>query len=62
PHYLEHEVKALQTVQALSFTPKIFEIGPNYIIMEYLKGPNLKVFLRKKKEYPNPSHNKSSLF
>ena len=44
----QNEAKALQALQESSFVPKIFETGSNYIIMEYLKGPDLSTYLRDK--------------
>jgi predicted Ser/Thr protein kinase len=47
---LEHarlEKEVLSKGQKLSFIPKVFETGPNYILMEYLAGPDLNTFLKK---------------
>jgi predicted Ser/Thr protein kinase len=47
---LEHaslEREVLLKGQKLSFIPKVFETGPNYILMEYLAGPDLNTFLKK---------------
>lgn len=47
---LEHarlEKEVLTKGQKLSFIPKVFETGPNYILMEYLAGPDLNTFLKK---------------
>lgn len=44
----KREAVVLKALQGLSYVPKIFETGPNYIIMEYLKGPNLGDFLEKR--------------
>ncbi|MES1053155.1 hypothetical protein FOA24_29445 [Bacillus thuringiensis] len=41
------EKNVLLSSQSLPFIPKIFETGPNYILMEYLSGPNLNTFLKK---------------
>jgi predicted Ser/Thr protein kinase len=42
----DSEAKALRALQERAIAPKVFETGPNYIVMEYLKGPNLKTYLR----------------
>lgn len=47
---IEHatlEKNVLLSSQHLSFIPKVFETGPNYILMEYLSGPDLNTFLKK---------------
>ncbi|MGE6553157.1 hypothetical protein ACQKFK_30810 [Bacillus mycoides] len=47
---IEHatrEKDVLLSSQHLSFIPKVFETGPNYILMEYLSGPDLNTFLKK---------------
>jgi RIO-like serine/threonine protein kinase len=44
------ELDAMKALQGLSYVPKVLETGPNYIIMEYLKGPNLRDYLEKKGE------------
>ncbi|WP_103652694.1 hypothetical protein [Bacillus thuringiensis] len=41
------EKNVLLSSQHLSFIPKVFETGPNYILMEYLSGPDLNTFLKK---------------
>ncbi|MGE6593764.1 hypothetical protein ACQKFU_30465 [Bacillus mycoides] len=47
---IEHanrEKNVLLSSQHLSFIPKVFETGSNYILMEYLSGPDLNTFLKK---------------
>ncbi|MGD6836580.1 hypothetical protein ACQCVL_08395 [Bacillus thuringiensis] len=47
---IEHankEKNVLLSSQDLPFIPKVFETGPNYIVMEYLSGPDLNTFLKK---------------
>ncbi|QPW51745.1 hypothetical protein G9298_29375 (plasmid) [Bacillus thuringiensis] len=47
---IEHanrEKNVLLSSQHLSFIPKVFETGPNYVLMEYLSGPDLNTFLKK---------------
>lgn len=45
--HAEREARALKALQNQEIAPKVIETGPNYIVMEYLKGPNLKSYLRK---------------
>lgn len=35
-----------------SFMPILYEAGPQYIIIEYIEGPNLKEYLKKKGKLP----------
>jgi tRNA A-37 threonylcarbamoyl transferase component Bud32 len=39
------ESEALKALQGADIVPKLYEVGPNYIVMEYLKGPTVKEFL-----------------
>lgn len=43
------EMKAYHLVKRYSFIPKIFESGSNYIVMEFIEGPSLFEYLKKKK-------------
>ncbi|MFJ7684885.1 hypothetical protein [Peribacillus butanolivorans] len=45
--HANQEKKVLLSSQDLSFIPKVFETGPNYILMEYLIGPDLNTLLKK---------------
>ncbi|MDY7965610.1 hypothetical protein [Bacillus thuringiensis] len=45
--HANHEKNVLLASQHLSFIPKVFETGPNFILMEYLSGPDLNTFLKK---------------
>ncbi|WML41762.1 hypothetical protein RCG19_08975 [Neobacillus sp. OS1-2] len=47
PENAMQEQEVLLSTQALSFIPKVYETGPNYIVMEYLLGPDLNTFLKK---------------
>lgn len=38
--------------QDLSFIPKVYEIGENYVVMEYLSGPDLNTYLKKQITLP----------
>ncbi|PLS02411.1 hypothetical protein [Neobacillus cucumis] len=44
--HANQEKKVLLTYKNLSFIPKVFETGPNYVVMEYLLGPDLNTFLK----------------
>lgn len=41
------EQQVLLNNQHLPFIPKVYETGPNYVVMEYLAGPNLNAYLKK---------------
>jgi predicted Ser/Thr protein kinase len=45
--HASQEKEVLTKGQNLSFIPKVFDTGPNYILMEYLAGPDLNAFLKK---------------
>jgi predicted Ser/Thr protein kinase len=45
-HFVK-EREVLQACQHLPFIPKVYETGPNYILMEYLNGPDLNAFLKR---------------
>jgi predicted Ser/Thr protein kinase len=45
--HASQEKEVLTKGQNLSFIPKVYETGPNYILMEYLAGPDLNTFLKK---------------
>ncbi|MGE6610719.1 hypothetical protein ACQKFG_09380 [Peribacillus sp. NPDC076916] len=45
--HADQEKMVLLSSQDLPFIPKVFETGPNYILMEYLLGPDLNTFLKK---------------
>jgi predicted Ser/Thr protein kinase len=45
--HAEQEKKVLLSSQNLPFIPKVYEAGPNYVVMEYLLGPDLNTFLKK---------------
>lgn len=50
----ELELKALQVGQSSLVIPRLYEDGPNYIIMEYVKGISLPQYLKKEKQLPKP--------
>lgn len=39
------ESEALKILQGTDIVPKLYEVGPNYIVMEYLEGTTVKEFL-----------------
>ncbi len=49
-NHAEQEKEVLLSSQDLSFIPKVFETGSNYIVMEYLLGPDLNTYLKKQSE------------
>jgi predicted Ser/Thr protein kinase len=48
------EREALNAGKESSFIPKVFEVGPNYIVMEYIKGQPLKDYLQSLHSIPEP--------
>lgn len=49
PNAAIKEGKALDAAKDTNIVPKVYEVGPNFVIMEYLKGPNLKDYLKQTK-------------
>jgi RIO-like serine/threonine protein kinase len=52
PEHCEMERTILLANQDLSFIPKVYEIGENYVVMEYLSGPDLNTYLKKQITLP----------
>ncbi|WHZ02462.1 hypothetical protein QNH48_26565 [Neobacillus sp. YX16] len=52
PEHCALETKVLLSNQKLSFIPKVYEKGENYVVMEYLVGPDLNTFLKKQSTLP----------
>jgi predicted Ser/Thr protein kinase len=52
PEHCELEKRVLVSNQGLSFIPKVHEKGVNYVVMEYLVGPDLNTFLKKQSTLP----------
>ena len=52
PEHCEMEKTILLANQDLSFIPKVYETGDNYVVMEYLVGPDLNTFLKKQTTLP----------
>ncbi|MDF2856793.1 MAG: hypothetical protein K0Q87_2644 [Neobacillus sp.] len=50
--HAEQEKEVLLSNQDLSFIPKVYETGENYIVMEYLVGPDLNTYLKKQSKMP----------
>ncbi|MCL6573376.1 MAG: hypothetical protein K6T88_17105 [Bacillus sp. (in: Bacteria)] len=50
PEHAKQEKEVLLSSQDLSFIPKVYETGSNYVLMEYLLGPDLNTFLKKQSE------------
>ena len=52
PEHCEMEKTILLANQDLTFIPKVHESGDNYVVMEYLSGPDLNTFLKKQTTLP----------
>ncbi|MFP7297135.1 hypothetical protein [Neobacillus niacini] len=52
PEHCEMEKTILLANQDLSFIPQVYESGDNYVVMEYLVGPDLNTFLKKQLTLP----------
>jgi RIO-like serine/threonine protein kinase len=52
PNAAIKEANALEAAKNLNIVPQVYEVGPNYVVMEYLKGPNLKDYLKQTKNIP----------
>lgn len=50
----ELELKALQAGQSSPVIPILYEDGPNYIVIEYIKGLSLPQYLKKEKQFTEP--------
>ncbi|ETI70141.1 protein kinase family protein [Neobacillus vireti] len=45
--HAKREQKVLLSSQGLPFILKVYETGPNYVVMEYLSGPDINTYLKK---------------
>lgn len=45
PEYAQKEGDVLKVAQESPIIPRLYQVGPNYIIMEYLEGPTLFQYL-----------------
>jgi predicted Ser/Thr protein kinase len=52
PEHCEMEKRILLANQDLTFIPKVYEAGDNYVVMEYLVGPDLNTYLKKQTTLP----------
>jgi predicted Ser/Thr protein kinase len=52
PEHCQMESTILLANQDLTFIPKVHESGDNYVVMEYLSGPDLNTFLKKQTTLP----------
>ncbi len=50
PNAAIKEGKALEAAKDLNIVPQLFEVGPNYVVMEYLKGSEFKRLLETNQE------------
>ncbi|MEH7223288.1 hypothetical protein V7112_05675 [Bacillus sp. JJ1566] len=50
--HAEQEQDVLLSCQHLSFIPKVHEAKKNYVVMEYLSGPDLNTYLKKQSKLP----------
>lgn len=48
PKNVLREGEALKAAQDSPVVPKLYDVGDNYIIMEYIEGPSLKEYLEEK--------------
>ncbi|MED4205056.1 AarF/UbiB family protein [Neobacillus mesonae] len=46
-NHAEQEQEVLLSGKELPFIPKVYETGENYVVMEFLDGPDLNTFLKK---------------
>ncbi|GHH96904.1 hypothetical protein [Neobacillus kokaensis] len=46
-NHAKQEQEVLLSAKKLSFIPKVFETGDNFVVMEFLAGPDLNSFLKK---------------
>jgi RIO-like serine/threonine protein kinase len=46
----EDEIRSYKKMSGSSLIPKLYETGPNYIVMEYIKGLTVVEYLKREKE------------
>ncbi|MFS0820572.1 hypothetical protein [Bacillus sp. 1P02SD] len=51
-NHAQQEQDVLLSCQHLSFIPKVYEAEENYVVMEYLSGPDLNTYLKKQTKLP----------
>lgn len=49
----QRERESLQAGQVSSIVPRVYEVGKNYIVMEYIDGQPLKTYLKSKGDIPH---------
>lgn len=52
--HAKREAKALRSAASSRFFPKIYETGPNYIVMEYIEGKALNNYLEEEGKLSKP--------
>lgn len=52
--HCRRESEALNAGKDSSIVPNVFEVGPNYIVMEYIKGNSLKNYLKELRTISEP--------
>lgn len=52
PVFAKNESKVLQAAQTSNIVPRIYEVGDNYVVMEYLDGPSLDQYLKSNGKLP----------
>ncbi|MCM3569527.1 hypothetical protein [Neobacillus mesonae] len=50
PRHAEQESKVLLKGKKLPFIPKVYQTGDNFVLMEFLAGPDLNSFLKKQQQ------------
>lgn len=50
--YARSESKVLKIAQDSQIVPMLYEVGPNYIVMEYINGQPLKPYLQSQRSIP----------
>lgn len=49
----QQEADSLLRASSASFVPQVYEVGQNYIIMEFIRGQGIKVFLSVQHSFPS---------
>lgn len=49
----QQEATSLRRASSASFIPQVYEAGPNYIIMELMRGQGIKTFLSVQQAFPS---------
>jgi predicted Ser/Thr protein kinase len=51
--YCRREKRALMSAQDFNIVPKVYEVGSNYIVMEYIEGLSLSELIRRGVDHDN---------